>query len=109
MVAPAKVMSEDVKRSSHVGMAHRLQTVIRHAIGSTTVVDHLLSASSKMVGHFKHSPVASKQRLGNRTANINPSKQPKCVVQDISARWNSTYSMLHHTLELCTALTIVLS
>ena len=108
MVAAANRLEDDVGCKSQVCMAHRLQTVIRHAVDKTNGVDKVLSAARKLVGHFKHSALAS-DALYQKQLQLEPSVRPKRVVQDVPTRWNSSFYMLERLLEIRTALTVLLT
>ena len=107
MVAAGRLLEEKHQGwVSCVCMAHRLQTVVRHAMDMKDV-SKLLSKSRKLVGHFKHSCLAAKT-LTNKQQQLNPLVQPLKVVQDVSTRWNSTYYMLQRLVKLRVPLTAVL-
>ena len=108
MVAAGRLLEEKHQGwVSCVCMAHRLQTVVRHAMDMKDV-SKLLSRSRKLVGHFKHSCLAA-EALTNKQQQLNPLVQPLKVVHDVSTRWNSTYYMLQRLVKLRVPLTAVLS
>eukprot|EP00117_Sycon_ciliatum_P006073 scpid76706/ scgid9762/ Zinc finger BED domain-containing protein 1; Putative Ac-like transposable element; dREF homolog len=106
MVTAGRLMAERSGWLSCVCMAHRLQTVVRHALALKEVAK-LLCRSRKVVGHFKHSCLAA-EALASKQQQLNASQTPLKVVQDVSTRWNSTYYMLSRLLKLRVALTAVL-
>ena len=59
------------------------------------------------LGHFKHSCLAAKA-LRNKQVQLTSSEVPLKVIQDVPTRWNLSYYMLHHLLQLCVPLTAVL-
>ena len=87
MVTAAKLLEEDPGAgwSSNVCMAHRLQTVIRHAIDGTRAVKKLLGACRRVVGHFRHSSLAS-ELLAKKQLELESTKEPKKLIQDVSTR-----------------------
>ena len=79
-------------------MAHRFQTVIRHAIEDSRQVEKLLTASRRLVGHFRHSGVCT-ELLCKKQIELDRTKQAKKVIQDVSTRWNSSFYMLQRLIE----------
>ena len=85
---------------------HRLQTVIRHTLELDSV-RKLLGACRKLVGHFKHSNVAShalreRQKQEGKMRTL-------CLVSEVPTRWNSTFDMLARLLALRVPITAVLN
>ena len=58
---------------------------------SINIVDRLLGAARKLVGHFKHSVVATEE-LKRRQMQMAVAQ--KKLIQDCTTRWNSTFYML---------------
>ncbi|XP_041843803.1 zinc finger BED domain-containing protein 4-like [Melanotaenia boesemani] len=77
-------------------MAHTLQLAIHEAVLSQRSISDIIAKGRRIVGHFRHSPLAYarlqsvQQQLGQPT---------KRLQQDVSTRWNSTYYMLVSLLE----------
>ena len=98
MVAAGRRLNDDVGCQSHVCVAHRLQTVIRHATDETKGVGCLLSGCRALVGHFNNSTIAS-EKLAEKQLTLTPEKKPKCLIQDVaqdgihcSTRSNASWS-----------------
>ena len=70
--------------------AHRLQLYLKKGL-SADVIDRMVRCSSKLVGHFKHSALAT-NALTKRQEQMNITK--KKLIQHCSTRWNSTFHML---------------
>ena len=98
MACAAAKLSEDYDWASQVCMAHRLQTVIRHAIEDYRQVEKLFTASRRLVGHFRHSGVCT-ELLCKKQIELDRTKQAKKVIQDVSTRWNSSFYMLQRLIE----------
>ncbi len=88
--------------------AHLLQTAVRHTISSSRSVQKLLSASRKLVGHFKHSNIATEQ-LEKKQAQLCQDRATYHLVQDVTTRWNSSYYMLQRLVQLRLPVTAVLT
>ena len=106
MVAAARILCDNNDWTSHVCMAHRFQTVTRHALDLQNL-STLLARSRRLVGQFKHSCLAT-EALSNKQAQLDPSKQPLRLIQDVATRWNSSFYMLRCLLELRVAVTAVI-
>ena len=65
--------------------AHRLQNAVRHGLNASPAVVKLLALSRKMVGHFKHSALAT-NALNAKQREMQPRSEPKKVVQDVPTR-----------------------
>ena len=78
MACAAAKPSEDHKWASQVCMAHRLQTVIRHAIEDSRPVEKLLTTSSRLVRHFRHSSLST-EVLFKKQIELDKTKQAKKV------------------------------
>ena len=83
---------------------HRLQTALRHVMDLPSVLK-ALGACRRLVGHFKHSNVAS-QALRERQ---NQSKQVYGLVSEVATRWNNVYDMLQRLSVLRVPITAVLN
>ena len=106
MACAAAKLSDDYNWASQVCMAHRLDTVIRHAIEDSRPVEKLLTASRRLVGHFRHSAVFT-ELLCKKQIELDTTKQAKKVIRDVSTHWNSSFFMLHRLIELQRFLTII--
>lgn len=110
-VAAARMLTEKFGWPSNVCMAHMMQTAIRHALDSCHVIRRLLACARKLVGHFKHSSLATEaldKKQVQLQSGCDERKPPVHVVQDVSTRWNSTYYMVRRLLLLRIPLTAVL-
>ena len=85
--------------------AHRLQLCLIPGL-AITAIDRLVVAARKLVGHFKHSTLAT-QELEKRQLQMNIEK--KKLINDCATRWNSTFYMLERLIELRWPVTAVLS
>ncbi|XP_003389647.1 PREDICTED: zinc finger BED domain-containing protein 4-like [Amphimedon queenslandica] len=76
----------------HIGcFAHSIQLVIHDGIISQRYVLDILAKCRRIVGHFKHSQVASSRLKEIQSSLCLPQQRLK---QDVSTRWNSTLHML---------------
>ena len=106
-VAAGRLLNAKAGWTSQVCMAHQMQTVIRHAL-EEPAMQKMLAHCRKLVGHFKHSNLAT-AALEDSQKKLKLDRLPLRVVQDVCTRWNSTYYMLKRLQELRMALTVVLS
>ncbi|KAJ3602935.1 hypothetical protein NHX12_030679 [Muraenolepis orangiensis] len=72
-------------------MAHTLQLAVHEGVLSQRSISDIAAIGRRIVGHFKHSPLAY-SRLQNVQKDL--SQTPKRLQQDVATRWNSTYYML---------------
>ena len=77
-------------RETIVCAAHRLQNAIRHGLNASPAVVKLLALSRKMVGHFKHSALAT-NALNAKQREMQPRSEPKKVAQDVPTHRNTSY------------------
>ncbi|KAK0151882.1 Zinc finger BED domain-containing protein 4 [Merluccius polli] len=77
-------------------MAHSLQLAVHNGVFSQRSVTDVVAICRKIVGHFKHSPLAY---LRLQAVQIQLGMKPKRLQQDIPTRWNSTFYMLESMLE----------
>ncbi|XP_057192592.1 zinc finger BED domain-containing protein 4-like [Triplophysa rosa] len=76
--------------------AHSLQLVVHEGLLSQRSVSDALANCRKIIGHFKHSPLAT-TRLEDIQKDL---KMPtKRLQQDVVTRWNSTFYMVERILE----------
>lgn len=87
---------EDSGLNSIPCMAHTLQLAVNEGLLSQRSISEITAIGRKIVGHFKHSPLAY-SRL--QDLQIQFGMPPKRLQQDIATRWNSTYYMLQSLLE----------
>lgn len=103
MMAAGRQLEEGEGWANVACGAHRIQTVVRHAVGEVREVETLLAASRRLVSHFHHSSKSTEELLKEQSG---PS--PLKSVQDGPTRWNSSYYMLDRLLKLKLAVTAVL-
>ncbi|KAJ3607293.1 hypothetical protein NHX12_025603 [Muraenolepis orangiensis] len=77
-------------------MAHTLQLAVHEGVLSQRSISDIAAIGRRIVGHFKHSPLAY-SRLQNVQKDL--LQTPKKLQQDVATRWNSTYYMLKSLLE----------
>lgn len=77
-------------------MAHTLQLAVHEGVLSQRSISDIAAIGRRIVGHFKHSPLAY-SRLQNVQKDL--FQTPKRLQQDVATRWNSTYYMLKSLLE----------
>ena len=69
-------------------------------------ISRLLEAGQKLVGHFKHS-VEATEELKRRQVQMETGS--KKLIQDCATRWNSSFYMLEHLVEMRWPISAVLS
>ncbi|XP_036950720.1 zinc finger BED domain-containing protein 4-like [Acanthopagrus latus] len=84
-------------------VAHTLQLVVHEGLLSQRSVTDTLANARKIVGHFKHSPLAY-SRLEDIQVDLNMGV--KRLQQDVQTRWNSSLYMLQSLLEQKRALSV---
>ncbi|KAK7886509.1 hypothetical protein WMY93_026130 [Mugilogobius chulae] len=77
-------------------MAHTLQLAVHEAVLSQRSISDCIAFGRKMVGHFKHSQVATRALVDLQTKL---GMKPARLQQDVSTRWNSTFYMLRSLLQ----------
>ena len=85
--------------------AHTLQLAVKEGLKVPAVVE-ILARCRKIVGHFKHSCVASRAL---EAAQVRLGLHQHHLVQEVSTRWNSSYAMLSRIAEQQTAISAVLA
>ncbi len=91
-----KKVMDDLGVPSLGCVAHSLQLVVNEGLLSQRSVSDAIASARKIVGHFKHSPLAY-----SRLEDIQHEFQMplKRLQQDVKTRWNSTYYMIQSILE----------
>lgn len=107
--------------------AHTLQICINNSFGtnkaaSTNPIARCINASSRLVGHFSHSTLATNELLkrqkvmnvdSTEAENQNAESEGECVkfklIQYVKTRWNSVHDMFERLLKLRWPITAVLS
>ena len=74
---------------------HATQLVVKEAM-KIPAVDDAISKGRKVVGHFKHSTLASEEL---KKAQKDLGKPQHTLIQDVKTRWNSTHDMAERLLE----------
>ena len=101
-----EILENDVGWYSISCAAHKLQLCVNGALNSQQSIARAIGAARKLVGHFRHSALAT-AALKKRQVQMNlPEKKLK---QDISTRWNSTFYMIQRLLEARWPVVAVLS
>ena len=97
MVLTMKLLSDEKGWNTLRCSAHCLQLSINAGLSSVSVIDCMIGAAKKLVGHFRHSVVAS-EALKQRQEQMGiPQKK---LVQSCLTRWNSVYEMMLRLLEM---------
>ncbi|XP_060761342.1 zinc finger BED domain-containing protein 4-like [Neoarius graeffei] len=95
----AKNMQKAMRDADFPGlpcMAHTLQLAVHEGILSQRSISDIVASGRRIVGHFKHSPLAY-SRLESCQKQLG---QPiKKLRQDVPTRWNSSFYMLQSLLE----------
>lgn len=84
--------------------AHSIQLAVNKGLKSE-LISELLAKCRRVVGHFKHSPLATRALFEAQKKNDLPQSR---LTQDIITRWNSTNDMLTSLLASHTAINAVL-
>lgn len=77
--------------------AHKLQLCVEVGLKSQQRITRSIDAAKKLVGHFKHSSLATDALKQHQLQMGLPQKKLK---QDIATRWNSTFYMVQWLLEM---------
>ena len=102
-----EILFDDLKWESVTCAAHHLQNAIKDGLSSSGRLLEVLSAKArKLVGHFKHSALATNDSNNQLRAM---GEKVKKVVQDCPTRWNSAYLMLERLVELRVAVSLVIN
>lgn len=101
-----KAIGDNLQKFHHPCVAHTLNLSVTEAISKNERLSAILKKCRALVGHFKHSVVASdKLKLVQEQMNMPLLK----IKQDVSTRWNSCYIMLERLLAIKDALSVVVS
>lgn len=95
------ISEEEFSSESLSCVAHRLQMCIEEGLSVTTIA-RAIGAAKKLVGHFRHSALASDALQKRQEVMGSPQR-------DCPTRWNSTYYMIRSLLENRWPVTAVLS
>ena len=92
-----KILWESVEWESNVCAAHRLQNAIKHAM-EKNALQKLLHKCRRLVGHLKHSALATngseqKQKALGFTSI-------RHVIQEVPTRWNRTFHKVQRLVKL---------
>ena len=99
------VLGADLTDWPHLGcVAHTLQLCINSGL-DLLVLSRLTAVSRKLVGHFKHSAVAT-TALKEKQHQLGIPQH--CLMQDVTTRWNSTFFMFERLSEQRVAIYAVL-
>lgn len=77
-------------------VVHSLQLVVNEELLSQRSMNDAIASARKIVGHFKHSPLAYSRLEDIQRKFQTPLKH---LQQDVKTRWNSTYYMIQSILE----------
>ena len=99
------ILGADLTGWPHFGCAaHTLQLSVNAGLTHPTI-DKATAAARKLVGHFKHSVVAT-TALKEKQVQLNIKQHH--LIQDVSTRWNSTFFMIDRLVEQQVAIYAVL-
>ena len=83
--------------------SHLIQLVVHEGLLSHRSVGDALANGRKIIGHFKHSPLATSRLETVQTELGMPVKR---LIQDVPTRWNSTFYMTASLLEQKSAISV---
>lgn len=89
---------EDMQAASLGCFAHSLQLVVKEGLLSQRSVKDALAKARGIIGHFKHSPLAT-SRFEDIQRELGAT-ETKRLLQDVATRWNSSFYMIQSMLEL---------
>ena len=99
------ILGADLTGWPHFGCAaHTLQLSVNAGLAHPTT-DKAIAVARKLVGHFKHSVVATTS-LKEKQLQLNIKQHH--LIQDVSTRWNSTFFMINRLVEQRVAIYAVL-
>ena len=69
---------------------------------TNSMISKCVSAASKLVGHFSHSPLATNEleKRQQQMGIMGDSGKPLHLVQHVRTRWNSVYEMFQRLVKL---------
>jgi len=83
--------------------AHKLHLCVTASMGTDKVSNHpiskCVSAASRLVGHFAHSPMATTEPMKWQSA-MSPDKPQRKLIQQCKTRWNSMYDTFNQLVDL---------
>ena len=97
MILSMDILLEDKEWSTLRCGAHCLQLCINSGLTSVSAIDRSVAAAKKLVGHFRHSVVAS-EALKERQQQMGI--EQKRLIQSCVTRWSLCYEMLFRLLEM---------
>ena len=106
MILSMDILLEEKEWDSLRCSAHCLQLCINAGLTTVSVVDRTIAAAKKLVGHFRHSVVAS-EALKKRQKQMGV--EQKRLIQCCATRWSSYYEMLLRLPEMRWPIAAVLS
>lgn len=83
--------------------SHLIQLVVHEGLLSQRSVGDVLASGRKIIGHLKHSPLATSRLETIQTGLQMPVKR---LIQDVPTRWNSTFYMTASLLEQKSAISV---
>ena len=98
-----KKAMRDLGVSSLGCFSHMIQLVVHDGLLSQRSVSDALASGRKIIGHFKHSPLATSRLETVQTGLGMPVKR---LIQDVPTRWNSTFYMTASLLEQKSAISL---
>ena len=104
--ANVRVIGEAVGAPDVPCTAHTLQLCVNAGLNSNGQLQRVIGAVSRLVGHFKHSVVASQALTAKQDQHNLPKHR---LIQSVKTRWNSVYDMFARVTEQRWAITSVLS
>lgn len=99
-------INEHLKKWHHPCVAHTLNLCVTDSIHCNDLLTQLLKKCRAIVGHFKHSVVAT-EKLKNMQKQMGLSELK--VKQDVPTRWNSSLIMLERLLAIKEPLSAVIT
>ena len=106
MILSMDILQKEKAWNSLRCSAHCLQLCVNSGLTTVSAVDRTVAAAKKLVGHFRHSVVASEE-LKERQRQMGV--EQKRLVQSCATRWSSCYGMLLWLLEVRIPVLAVLS
>ena len=95
MQLTGEMLEEEIGCESLSCAAHRLQLCVEKGL-SIGAITRAIGAAKKLVGHFRHSALATSELRKRQESMGIPQKK---LQQDCPTRWNSTFYMIRSLLE----------